>query len=57
MIPYIELTPMNFDFIGLGKIYWFSIFVIIGIILGVMWFDLVEPGLDGGYRRGPFRRW
>jgi hypothetical protein len=36
--------PPPFDSGGLDK-------------LGVMWFDLVEPGLDGGYRRGPFRRW
>ncbi len=45
-IPWFSFPPIDFGFIGLGKLYWFSIFVMIGIVTGVLWLDRIS--LRGG---------
>lgn len=39
MLPYLELPPIDLDGLGLGKLYWFAIFVVAGIVLGVIFYD------------------
>ena len=41
MIPYVVLPPLDLTSLGLGKLYWFAVFVTVGIILGVLLYDRV----------------
>lgn len=41
VIPWFTLPPIDLEAVGLGKIYWFSLFVIAGIVLGVMFLDRI----------------
>lgn len=45
-IPWFTLPPIDLTSLGLGKIYWFSIFVVTGIVVGVWFYDRVM--LRGG---------
>jgi phosphatidylglycerol:prolipoprotein diacylglycerol transferase len=38
-IPWFTLPPIDLDGIGLGKLHWFAIFVLAGIVLGVVFYD------------------
>lgn len=45
-IPWFTLPPIDLTSLGLGKIYWFSIFVVVGIVVGVGFYDRIS--LRGG---------
>jgi len=45
-IPWFTLPPLDLDAVGLGKLYWFAVLVVIGIVLGVMFYDRIT--LRGG---------
>lgn len=38
-IPWFTLPPIDLDGVGLGKLHWFAIFVLAGIVLGVLFYD------------------
>ncbi len=40
-IPWFTLPPIDLTGLGLGKLYWFSIFVVAGIVLGVIFYDRI----------------
>ena len=40
-IPFFKLPPIDLSFMGLGKVYWFSIFIVVGIFVGVMIYDRI----------------
>ncbi|MBN2358359.1 MAG: prolipoprotein diacylglyceryl transferase [Deltaproteobacteria bacterium] len=46
VIPWFTLPPLDLTALGLGKLYWFAVLVVAGIILGVMFYDRIT--LRGG---------